>query len=108
MVAAVGVEDNEHPEANLGAPALRLQRKLTDVVDRRIATGLANSLSPAHRWGDVARLKEASHPECNHEWLWQTSPDIGACFTPVEYVTAVRLRLGAAGPDEPALSLIHI
>ena len=45
----------------------------------------------------------ASHPECNHEWLWQTAPGLGACFTPVEYVTAVRLRLGAAGPDEPAI-----
>ena len=72
-------------------------------MDRRIGDGLAHSLGKAGRWPDVRRLQELSDPECNHEWLWQTAPDVGPAFTPVEYVTAVRLRLGAAGPDEPAV-----
>ena len=51
----------------------------------------------------MRRVQEVSDPEINHEWLWQSAPDVGPAFTPVEYVTAVRLRLGAAGPDEPAI-----
>lgn len=44
--------------------------------------------------------------EYNPEWLWQSVPDVGmAPFTSVESVTAVRLRLCATGPNEPAVSV---
>ena len=103
LVAEVGAEDEEHPAAQKNLPAFLLQRRLADLVDRRIGDALAHSLGEAGRWPDVRRLQEVSDPGCNHEWLWQSSPDVGLAFTPVEYVTAVRLRLGAAGPDEPAV-----
>ena len=99
----MGTEDEEHPAASCALPALMLQRRLTDLVDRRIGSALAESLKQAGRWPDVRRVQEVSDPECNHEWLWQSAPDVGPAFTPVEYVTAVRLRLGAAGPDDSAI-----
>ena len=72
-------------------------------MDRRVASAFAESLGRASRWPDVRRLRELSDPECCHEWLWQHGPATGPTLRDVEYVTAVRLRLGAAGPDEPAV-----
>ena len=99
----MGAEDDEHPAARLAAPALHLQRQLTDIIDRRIASALAQYLGQADWWPDVRRLRDLSDPQCHHGWLWQHSPETGPVLAPVEYVTAVRLRLGAAGPDEPAV-----
>ena len=96
LVAAVGAEDAEHPAASGTGHVLHLQRRLTDVVDRRVASALASSLKQAGRWADVQRLTDASDPECNHDWLWQGSPEIGPVYTATEYVTAVRLLLGEA------------
>ena len=67
------------------------------MVDRRIGDALARAVSAEGREPDARRLQELSHVDCNHEWLWQSN------MTAVEYVTAVRLRLGCAGPTEPAL-----
>ena len=103
LINATGAEDAEHPIGHAGALALHLQRRLTDIVDRRVATSLAESLGRANRWSDVRRLREISDPECSHEWLWQHSIVTGPILRDVGYVTAVRLRLGAAGPDEPAV-----
>ena len=103
LVLAVGAEDGEHPNAQGGSPALKLQRRLTELVDRRIGDALARSVRAEGREPDARRLRELSHVDCNHEWLWQCSSEIGPVLTPVEYVTAVRLRLGCAGPAEPVL-----
>eukprot|EP00973_Karenia_brevis_P023930 3299396-Karenia_brevis.AAC.1 len=56
----------------------------------------------AGRWADVRRLREISDVQCCHDWLWACSPEVGPVLRPVEFVTAVRLRLSSAGPDEPA------
>ena len=81
---------------------MRLQRRLTSIVDRRVGEALTCSLSAAGREPDARRLNEISHTDCNHDWLWQCSAEVGPVLKPVEYVTAVRLRLGCAGPAEPA------
>ena len=101
LVTGLGAEDDEHPASSRSLPTLLLQGRLADLQDRRIGAALAHSLGQAGGWSGVRRLKEVSDAECNHEWLWQSAPDVGPAFTPVEYVTAVRLRLGAASPDEP-------
>ena len=103
LVLAIGAEDGEHPNAQGGSAALRLQRRLTAMVDRRIGDALARAVSVEGREPDARRLRELSHVDCNHEWLWPRSSEIGPVLTPVEHVTAVRLRLGCAGPAEPAL-----
>ena len=64
---------------------------------------LARAVGAEGREPDARRLRELSHVDCNHEWLWPRSSEIGPVLTPVEHVTAVRLRLGCAGPAEPAL-----
>ena len=102
----MGHEDDEHPAVRPAGPTFRLQRRLTDIIDRRIATALAQSLGQAGRWPDVRRLREISDPDCSHEWLWQHFPETSPVLSSLEYVTAVRLRLGAAGPDEPPSAAI--
>eukprot|EP00973_Karenia_brevis_P047304 6565670-Karenia_brevis.AAC.1 len=103
LVAAPGSDHGEHPAAQAGAPALCLQRRLTDIVDRRVGTSLGQSLARAGRWSDVRRVREVSDSECSHDWLWSCSPETGPVLSAVEFVTAVRLRVGGAGPDEPAV-----
>jgi hypothetical protein len=36
----------------------------------------------------------------SHEWLWSLHPDKGDALSPEDYVAAVRLRLGCAGPAD--------
>ncbi|CAK0846886.1 unnamed protein product [Prorocentrum cordatum] len=98
-VAEAGAEDPEHPAAPRGRGALRLQRDLTRVADRTLSTGL----SRARASGDadaVHRLQELCHPNQCHDWLWAISPHKGRIMTSEEFALAVRIRLGAGGPDE--------
>ena len=101
LVLEPGAEDPEHPAGRVGGSSLWLQRRLTSIVDAGLAEGLASRLCTAERWSDARRLRDISDPECNHEWLWAVDPNKGKTLSADDYVHAVRLRLGAAGPDEP-------
>eukprot|EP00973_Karenia_brevis_P010246 1388677-Karenia_brevis.AAC.1 len=81
---------------------MRLQARLTWFVDERVADTLASNLRVLGRTSDEHRIRDLCHPECSHDWLWPLGSDAGAKHSHAEYVTAVRLRLGCAGPDEPA------
>eukprot|EP00973_Karenia_brevis_P094146 12421015-Karenia_brevis.AAC.1 len=78
-------------------------RQLTAIVDGVLAEGLAGRVLQGQRWPDARRLRELTDPECDHEWLWATDPNKGKILGARDYVDAVRLRLGAAGPDEPTV-----
>ena len=59
LVAPIGAEDNEHPVASTEGPSLRLQRRrLTDIVDWRLAIQMAASLERAGRQDDVLLFLE--------------------------------------------------
>jgi hypothetical protein len=38
--------------------------------------------------------------DCSHEWLWTISPHKGKMLSNEDFALAVRIRLGAGGPDE--------
>ena len=84
-----------------GTSARRLQAKLTTPVDDCVAEWLVQWVRWGQRWEEARRLQEVSDPGCSHDWLWGLDPHKGPVLSHQEYVTAVRLRLGAAGPDEP-------
>ena len=46
-------------------------------------------------------MDDLAHLECDHGWLWNLSKYRGPVLHPAQYVEAVRVLLGAAGPDEP-------
>ena len=51
------------------------------------------------RWGDARRLRELRNLSVSHDWLWA----LNSCHGPVvprnEFLTAVRVRLGAPSVD---------
>jgi hypothetical protein len=102
-VGDVGSQDPEHPgSVSTGSP-LHLQQLLTRVADKCAAQGLVEKFTAEQRWDDVHRLGDLAEPDANHEWLWALHADKGKRLEADQYVAAVRLRLGCAGPAEPAL-----
>ena len=82
LVAGVGSEDGEHPAGVGGAPALHLQRKLTNIVDRRIASSLAHAVSQAGRWADVRRLREFQTQSAIMSGYGSTPSKLALCWAP--------------------------
>ena len=53
--------------------------------------------------GGLARdCRNLGDAEVDRTWMWRLNPHHGAVMEPEEYVDSVRLRLGCAGPCEPA------
>ena len=101
LVERAGEQDAEHPGHRIGTGALKLQRKLGHILDGALASRLGETLRVAGRSEDVRRLDELTDPSTNHEWLWRLSRDKGGALAEVDFVPAVRLRPGSAGPDDP-------
>ena len=93
-------EDAEHPAA---APRGRphLQRAILARLDAQVRHDLRARHESAGNATAVRRLDELSHPDTNHEWLWALSCHRGPLLDASDYVEAVRVRVGAAGPSEP-------
>ena len=71
------------------------------MIDKRRSALLLKDL---HDEGDIAgvhRLEELQHKENDHSWLWALSKHKGPVLQPQEYVEALRIRLGCAGPSNP-------
>ena len=83
---------------NLGS--LGLQRALSQLVDEDKLDRLVETLVEAGQWQSVRRLEDLRDPSVVHEWLWALNPAHGAYMAPDEYVTSVRIRLGADHIDE--------
>ena len=54
LVLAVRAEDGEHPNVQGGGPALKLQRRLTELVDWRIGDSLSVCRRPGTRTASLA------------------------------------------------------
>ena len=94
-----GTGDEEHPDATLGRVA-RLQHSIQSIVDECNLAALTHYHQEAQNVDAVHRLDELSHPTTDHTWLWRINPRHGAILEEEEYVDAVRMRLGTAGPTE--------
>ena len=82
---------------------MHLQQQLTRLADRCCAQGLVNKFTQQERWDDLHRLSDLSQRDADHEWLWAVDPNKSKPLDPDEYVSAVRLRLGCGGPEEPTI-----
>ena len=100
---APGHEDPEHPDQRFSSSALSLQHRLCSIVDSSIAHGLAHWLTSAGQWEDVRRIRELSDTSVDNTWLWLLNAHKGPVLAENDFTTAVRLRLGSAGPDEPII-----
>ena len=100
LLPEAGTEDHEHP---LNSCQTRLQARLARIVDAEALNEVSEALSRAERWEHVRRIRELRDDTVSHDWLWAIGPGEGGCIEPDEYVTAVRLRLGANQSDEPML-----
>ena len=96
----MGSQDAKHPGNISTSNPLNAQQRLSKLVDRCAAHGLVNKLTSEERWSDLHRLADIFSPEAG--WLWAVHPHKMKRLEADEYVTAVRLRLGCGGPEEPA------
>ena len=94
-------EDNEHPDAGTATTTLHIQRKIFTAIDvRSRGQILANLRSEGDASGE-RRLRELRHKDNDHTWMWALSKHKGHVLQPEEYVEAIRIRLGVAGPSDP-------
>jgi len=100
LVLAAGEEDPESPD-NGGRTGPGLQAQFTKLVDVCVEHGLEAEHTAAESHPDVRRLQELADKGCNHDWLWSLCANHGPTLLPDQFVEAVRLRLGAGGPEEP-------
>jgi len=101
-VADAGLEDSEHPAFVAGGGgATKAQKRLSDLVDKVRLEELEQRLTQQQRGVDLRRLKELRDEHVSHDWLWCLHPVHNQPLSSAEFVNAVRLRLGVAGPSEP-------
>ena len=103
VVGAVGSQDPEHPGNFSSASPLHLQRLLTRVADQCAGQGLVEKFMAQERWDDLHRISDLAQADANHDWLWALDNNKAKRLEADQYVAAVRLRLGCAGPLEPAI-----
>ena len=72
-----------------------LQEALCAIFDSETLDELASKYRANEQFIDVRRLEEIRDHSTSHEWLECVNTCYGPCLTPEEYVTAVRLRIGA-------------
>ena len=77
------------------------RRLFTTPGNRQRDQDLLDALHHQQRWGDIRRLSGLRDPSVSHEWLWALNPCHGPTVPRHEFLTAVRLRLGAPSVDEP-------
>jgi hypothetical protein len=97
LLAPAGLEDPEHPDA----PSNGLQARLADLLTHERLAEVEASLRSAGDWEGVHLLADLRHSGTDHSWLWVLAAADATVLRPTEFVTAVRLRLGAAILDGP-------
>ena len=98
LVQAAGNEDPEHQHEHL-----RLQQFLMRLCDAESLDKLFERLLQAGRWEDARRVRDLRDPSVSHDWLWCLNPAHGPHIPVQDYLTCVRIRIGAAFVDDPAL-----
>jgi len=95
-----GEGDPEHPAATQGK-VLRVQAIVTNDLDANVRDSMRKHLEDSENHPATRRLDELSHKDVTHSWLWHLSKHRGPVLSNEEFLEAVRIRLGCAGPTEP-------
>ena len=70
-------------------------------MDRGLREALRHQFDCENNRPAVNRINEFADPEVDRSWLWQLNKHHGPSLTSDEFVEAVRVRLGCAGPTDP-------
>ena len=100
LKTADGEGDPEHPAATQGK-VLRVQAMVTNALDANVRDSMRKHLEDSENHPATRRLDELCHKDMSHSWLWHLSKHRGLVFSNEEFLEAVRIRLGCAGPTEP-------
>ena len=73
----------------------RLQGALFQICGKHNLGKLRHRLVEEMRWDCMTRMKELRDPFTLHEWLSCISPKCGTTLNSVEFIEALRLRVGA-------------
>ncbi len=96
LIMPAGGEDPEQESTEYQG----LQRRLSALTDDHRVDALTARLHDSHLWEDARRLRELRDPSVSHDWLWAMNPAHGSHVPDEDYVTCVRVRLGAPIIDE--------
>ena len=90
--------DDEHPDATAAGQSLHIQQLIMRRVDARKVAAVRESMDASSDESGLRRLDELQHEDQDHTWMWALSPHRGPVMDSEDYVEAIRLRLGVAGP----------
>ena len=90
LISPAAAGDTEHPDA-----PQRLQHQLSALVDASRIDEISNSLRDSGDWSGLNLLADLRHRANDHSWLWALNPAEGVVLPPVDFVEAVRVRVGA-------------
>ena len=96
-----GDGDPEHPLDTKRDRVMRIQRVLMRHIDEFLRGELRANLQDAGDEDGLIRLDELANEQVDHTWMWKLSRHRGPTLSNGEYVEAVRIRLGVAGPADP-------
>ena len=99
ITPADGEDDPEHPDSTSLGRTLRVQSYITSVLDAHIRDDLRKQHESAENHTAVRRLNELADPDVSHSWLWHLNKYHGPIPFAEEYLGAIRVRLGCAGPQ---------
>ena len=71
------------------------------MIDTRRNAAIRHSMMGRSDIGGVRRLDDLQHLEADHSWMWTLSKHKGRPLAPDDFVEALRIRLGVAGPSAP-------
>ena len=101
LVPADEDEDPEHPHARCSGHSLAMQHLITQHIDVHLERVLLERMQMEGGQEDVKRIRDLQHKENDHGWMWALSGHKGPTLCNDEYIDAVKLRLGTAGPLDP-------
>ena len=96
-----GDGDSEHPETAGHCKSMKLQRDIMIHIDGFNRDRLRGQFQEIADEPSLRRLDELSHADVDHSWMWSLSRHRGPKLSNAEFVEAIRIRLGVAGPAEP-------
>ena len=91
MIAGVEVEEGE---SNRPGP-LAIQKKLSALVDASKVSSMRESFVETDMVEDLLRLDDLQDEHQEHSWMWALNPVTEPVLAEKEWLSAVRLRLGA-------------
>ncbi len=101
LLPANGEGDGEHPDAAGQGRTHRIQNLIMRYVDDCSHGTLQGTLVSSGDGPSMRRIRELSDKDVDHTWLWRLNRQHGPILPDAEFVEALRLRLGTAGPADP-------